>query len=136
MKEGKFAIYGGKEYSAEKNRDGKMLLRSTNISDVENGFEACKPFEFRNCKEKIVCLKIVSCSDIEDYYKVKTKVSYAGFMFDAIREKDDRFLIVAMTGDYREWLNLGMKCVDKGVYQKWVNKDEVKIEIVKEQLSY
>ena len=54
MKEGKFAIYGGKEYSAEKNRNGKMLLRSTNISDVENGFEACKPFEFRNCKEKIV----------------------------------------------------------------------------------
>jgi hypothetical protein len=39
-----------------------------------------------------------------------------------------------MTGDYRDWLNLGMVCIDKGVYQKWIQKDEAEIKIIKEEL--
>ena len=134
MKEGKFAIYKGKEYTSGKNKEGQIILRSTNIKDLENGFEVCEPFKFKNCKEEIVCLKFVSRSEVEDYYKLRTKAIYAGFVFDVIEEKDDKISIIAMTGDYRDWLSLGMKCIDKGVYQKWVNRDEVKIEIVKEQL--
>jgi hypothetical protein len=29
-----------------------------------------------------------------------------------------------MIGDYRVWPSLGMDCIDKGVYQKWINKNE------------
>ena len=134
MKNGKFAIYLGKEYTSGKNKEGKLILRSTNIKDVENGFEPCKPFRYKNCKEEIVCLKFVSRSEVEDYYRLRTNAIYMGFTFEVVEEKDDKISIVTMTGDYREWLNLGMKCIDKGVYQNWINKDEAKLEIIREQL--
>lgn len=35
MRDGKFAIYLEKEYMSEKNKEGKIILRSTNINDVE-----------------------------------------------------------------------------------------------------
>lgn len=60
MKNGKYAIYLGREYISGKNKDGKLILRSTNIKDVENGFEPCEPFMFRNCEKEIVCLKSVN----------------------------------------------------------------------------
>ena len=37
-----------------------------------------------------------------------------------------------MIGDYRDWVRLGMKSIDIGVYQKWINKNEAEIKIVKE----
>ncbi len=45
-----------------------------------------------------------------------------------------KYLFAAMTGDYRDWLSLGMDCIEKGVYQKWINKKEANLKIVKEQL--
>lgn len=134
MKNGKFAIYMGKEYVSGKTKDGKIILRSTDIEDVKNGFEPCNPFIFRNSTNKIVCLKLVNRSEVEDYYELKTKVIYSGFSFDVIGENNDEILIVAMVGNYRNWLNLGMKCIDKGIYQKWIKKDGAEIKIVKEQL--
>ena len=52
MKDGEFAIYLGKEYSAGKIEKGKIVLRSTDIEDVKNGFEPCKPFNsmYEICK--------------------------------------------------------------------------------------
>ena len=134
MKDGRFAVYMGKEYISGKNKEGKIILRSADIKDVENGFELCEPFTFKMCKEEIVCLKFVSRSDVEDYYKLRTIAIYAGFTFDVVEERDDKISIVAMKGDYRDWINLGMKCIDKGVYQKWINKEEAEIDIIKEQL--
>lgn len=134
MKDGKFAIYLGKEYTSGKTKDGKIILRSTNLKDIENGFEPCDPFLYKNCKEEIVCLKFVNRMEVEDYYRVRTKAIYAGFEFEVTEEKDDKICIVTMAGDYRDWINLDMKCIDKGVYQKWINKDEAEIKIIKEQL--
>lgn len=73
MKSGKFAIYMGKEYISGRTRDGKIILRSTDIEDIKNGFEPCNPFIFRNSTNKIVCLKLVNRSEVEDYYELKTK---------------------------------------------------------------
>ena len=129
-----FAVYLGKEYTSGKNKEGKIILRSTDIKDVKYGFEPCKPFIFKNCKETIVCLKFVNSSEVEEYYRLRTKAFYAGFEFDVVDEKDDKISIVSMSGDYRDWLNLGMQCIDKGVYQKWIEKDKAKIEIIKENL--
>ena len=134
MKNGKFAIYMGKEYISGRTREGKIILRSTDIEDIKNGFEPCNPFILGNSTNEIVCLKLVNRSEVEDYYELKTKVIYSGFSFDAIEENDDDISIVTMTGDYRDWLNLGMKCIDKGIYQKWIKKDEAEIKSVKVQL--
>ena len=42
MKNGKFAIYLGKEYAADK--DDKMWLYSTDLEDISKGFKECIPF--------------------------------------------------------------------------------------------
>ncbi|MBQ6696767.1 MAG: hypothetical protein IJN16_08705 [Lachnospiraceae bacterium] len=134
MRNGKFAIYLGREFTSGKSKEGKIILRSTNIGDVEYGFEPCEPFFYRNCKNAVVCLKYVNRSEVEDYFSLRTKATYAGFEFEVVEEKGDQISIITMTGDYREWLKMGMKCIDKGVYQKWINKDEAVIEVIKEQL--
>ena len=39
-----------------------------------------------------------------------------------------------MKGDYQEWIRLGMEGIDKGMYQKWINKNEAEIEVLKEKI--
>ena len=48
---------------------------------------------------------------------------------------EDKLSIVTMIGDYRDWVRLGMKSIDIGVYQKWINKNEAEVKIVKENLK-
>ena len=50
-------------------------------------------------------------------------------------ETEDKLSIVTMIGDCREWKRLGMKCIEKYVYQKWINKNEAEIKIVKENFK-
>ena len=50
-------------------------------------------------------------------------------------ETEDKLSIVAMGGDYREWVRLGMKFVERFVYQKLINKNEAEIKIVKENFK-
>lgn len=129
-----FAVYLGKEYISGKNKEGKLILRSTNLEDIKNGFVPCEPFRYKNFSEQIVCLKFVNRSEVETYYKVSIKAKYAGYEFEVLEERDNEISIVAMTGNYRDWINLGMKCIDKGVYQKWISKKEAEIKIIKKEL--
>ena len=135
MKDGEFAIYLGKEYSAGEIEKGKIVLRSTDIEDVKNGFEPCKPFNIRYVEDKIVCIKFVNSSEITEYYILRTMAIYNGFEFEVVEETEDKLSIVAMGGDYREWVRLGMKFVERFVYQKWINKNEAEIKIVKENFK-
>lgn len=73
MKDGKYAVYLGKVYRSGINKDGKLLLRSSDIKDIKNGFEACEPFKFKDEGEDIVCIKYINREDVEAYYKVITK---------------------------------------------------------------
>lgn len=132
MKRGYYAIYQGNEYTSGSLMDGRIILRSTNIDDLKIGFEPCVPFIFR--KEKIVCMKYVDRSEVEDYYYLDTYATYAGHRFQILEEKDNKLSIVGLCGDYRVFEKLGMERFDKFSYQKWINKDEAEIEIVKEQL--
>ena len=50
-------------------------------------------------------------------------------------ETEDKLSIVAMGGDCRGWKRLGMKCIEKYVYQKWINKNEAEIKIVKKNFK-
>lgn len=69
-----------------------------------------------------------------EFYQIRTKAIYQGFQFEVFEEKDDMISIVGTVGDYREFLKLGMQCIDKGVYQKWIKKSEAEIKIVREDL--
>ena len=107
MKDGKYAIYLGNEYTAGETQEGKIVLRSTDIEDVK----------------------------ITEYYRIRTMAIYKGFEFEIVEETEDKLSIVTMIGDYRDWVRLGMKSIDIGVYQKWINKNEAEIKIVKENLK-
>ena len=135
MKDGEFAIYLGKEYSAGEIEKGKIVLRSTDIEDVKNGFEPCKPFNIKYIQDKIVCFKYVNSSEITEYYRIRTIAIYKGFEFEVVEETEDKLSIVTMIGDCREWKRLGMKCIEKYVYQKWINKNEAEIKIVKKNFK-
>ena len=135
MKDGKYAIYLGREYSAGETQEGKIVLRSTDIEDVKNGFEPCKPFNIRYVEDKIVCMKFVNSSEITEYYIRRTMAIYKGFEFIVDEETEDMLSIVAMGGDCRGWKRLGMKCIEKYVYQKWINKNEAEIKIVKKNFK-
>ncbi|WP_290848963.1 hypothetical protein [Eubacterium sp. LMAG:50] len=63
------------------------------------------------------------------------KKTEKGFEFRVMDETEDKLSIVAMGGDYREWVRLGMKFVERFVYQKWINKNEAEIKIVKEKFK-
>lgn len=134
MKSGFFAIYHGKEYASGKDKKGKYILRSTDINDLKEGFHKCEPFYFRKSKELIVCYKYVERSEIEEYYSIRTIAMYQGYMFDVIDENENQILIVTMVGDYREWKRLGMQCIDKGVYQKWIDRNETEFITYREIL--
>lgn len=129
MKNGNYAIYNGKEYSADYIKNRGVVLRSPNIADIAEGFEVYDGFN-----KTIVCIKFVDKKDLQEFYRLRTKAIYAGYKFEVVEEKDDLVSIVTMTGDYRVWEKMGMQCIDKGVYQKWINKNEADIKIEKQTL--
>lgn len=134
MKNGKYAIYLGKEYSSGIDRDGNIILRSTDIIDTQNGFEPCDAFSYKGLDKDVVCVKYVTRSDIAEYYKIKTKAIYAGYEFEVVEVDGEKISIVTMTGDYNTWEKIGMNTIEKGVYQKWVCIDEVEIKVEKRLL--
>ncbi len=132
MKSGEYAVYKGKEYTSGE-INGKLILRSGSLEDLEKGFELCEPFIYGVTKEKVVCRKYVDLSEVEDYYVLSTKAIYAGYEFWVWEETDDEIVIEAMDGDYRTWLDLGMKRVDKYVYQKRIKKSEAELKVIKKR---
>ena len=131
FKNGQYAIYMGKEYTSGSMGNGKLVLRSTDIEDVKYGFETCNPFKYRNEDREIVCLKYVDESEVESYYKLTMRAVYKGYDFEMVDESENEICIESPMGDYRVWEGLGMRMVDRDVYQKWIKKDEAEIRIVK-----
>ena len=127
MKNGKFAIYLGKEYAADK--DDKMWLYSTDLEDISKGFKECIPFKRTGVEKEIVCTKIVEPSEVDAYYKVKTWAIYKGYKFEILKEEGDRLSILSYVGHYKYWEDLQMTVFDKGIYQKWIQKEEAKLEV-------
>lgn len=128
------AIYKGKEYPSGKNKDGKYILRSSNIQDVDLGFQKCEPFMYKNQKELIVCYKIVERSELESLYRARIRAEYKGYLFEVVDKQNGKLSIVTMVGDYHIWEQFGMNCIDKGVYQKWIDESEAVVVEEKEQL--
>lgn len=129
MKSNIFAIYKGKEYPAGIRTDGSVILRSDDESDIINGFK-----KNNGANKAVKCYKYVLKSEIDEMYRKITKAEYCGYEFSVIDESDNKLLICAMTGNYQEWLQLGMESVDKGIYQKWVEKKDLIIKINQEAI--
>ncbi|MDI9215837.1 MULTISPECIES: hypothetical protein [Clostridium] len=129
MKSNIFAIYKGKEYQAGIRADGSVILRSDDESDIINGF-----IKNNRANKGVKCYKYVLKSEINEIYRKITKAEYCGYEFSVTDERDNMLLICAMTGNYQDWLQLGMEIVDKGIYQKWVEKKDVIIKINKESI--
>jgi len=129
MKDTTTALYKGKEYSAGFKDDKIIILRSTDENDIKNGFEA------RHWSDSdIKCIKYVSREEINGIYDIVTTANYQGYSFEVIDADGDKILLCTMKLDYRICENLRMECIDKGVYQKWINKREAKIKVKKEML--
>ena len=129
MKKGNFAVFKGKEYSADYIKGKGIVLRSQDIGDLSKGFQ-----KYDGYNKNIVCIKFVEKTEISEFYRVRTKAIYKGYKFEVVEEKNEKISIVTMGGDYKVWENMGMKCIDKGVYQKWINKNEAEVIIEKEEL--
>lgn len=130
MEKERFAVYNNKTYSADFIKGKGIVLRSKDRSDInDSGFQ-----EYDGYNKEIVAIKFVDKSEINEFYQLNMKAVYSGYEFEVLEEKDSMISIVAMTGDYRDWLNLDMKCIDKGVYQKWISKENAEIKIIKEEL--
>ncbi|QLY81502.1 hypothetical protein [Clostridium intestinale] len=129
MKSNIFAIYKGKEYPAGISADGRFVLRSDDENDMNYGFT-----NNTGINRTVKCFKYVLKSELDEVYRKNTKAEYCGYEFGVVDEFENMLLIYAMSGDYRIWLQLGMECVDKGIYQKWVEKKDVIVKVDKEVL--
>lgn len=130
MKKERFAVYNNKIYSADFIKGKGIVLRSKDRSDIDyNDFQ-----KYDGYNKEIVAIKFVDKNELSEFYQLNIKAVYSGYQFEIVEEKDSMLSIVAMTGNYMDWINLGMKCIDKGVYQKWISKDDAEIKIIKEEL--
>lgn len=136
MRLGEHAVYNGKIYTSGKMKNGKLVLRSTDIEDTKQGFEPCAPFicRYKGYEEMVCCIKYVDKEEVAEFYNLEAKAIYKGFVFHVLDQKEDEISIVNLSGDYRDWLNLGMKCIDKGVYQKWIKREEAEIRVERKDL--
>ena len=127
MKSNIFATYKGKEYQAGIRADGSIILRSNNENDISNGFT-----KNNGVNKSIKCYKYVLKSEIDEIYRKNIRAEYSGYEFSVIDERDEMLLICTMTGNYQVWAQLGMVSVDKGIYQKWVEKKYLIVKTEKE----
>jgi len=111
-----YTIYKGKEYEVGAMNPDIVSLRSYDPSDVSDGFSLYKG---------VVYIKRVHRSELEEIYSITTYAEYEGIKFQVIKEDGDKILLSNLIGDYRVFERLGMKMVDKGVYEKWVDKSDV-----------
>ena len=62
---------------------------------------------------------------MEETYSITTYAEYKNVKLQVLKEDGDKILLSGMVGDYRIFESLGMDMVDRGVYHKWVNKNDV-----------
>jgi hypothetical protein len=122
VKNGTFAIYQGKEYSAELLSMGEIMLRSSDREDLQKGFE---PFDEYDVD--FLYAKYVDKDEIERMYRIQAYARYREEKFLAEEEKDGKVCIYSMSGDWNKWKEMGMKQEDKGVFFMWVPREEVKL---------
>ena len=131
---GEHSVYKGITFSSGKLQNGKIVLRASGDLHEELGFKKCEPFILKKTNELVIGLKEVDLEDITERYKIKVYAYYNNYKFQVIMEDENKIRIVSLDseGDYRDWNNLEMEQVDRGVYEKWIDKSEA--EIIEEKI--
>lgn len=113
MKKGLYVIYQGVEYKAGAISPDIFSLHSNDRNDVKKGFEL----------NGSIYLKRVHEDEVEEAYTISPHAIYQGYEFGVEREEEDRLLL--FTGDYTAYKKFNMKIIDRGVYEKWINKSDI-----------
>ncbi|WP_313636996.1 hypothetical protein [Paenibacillus sp.] len=125
MKENIYAIYNGTEYEAGVINDQEVVLRSDDPAVLNRGFVLYKGIKY---------IKKVKRTELTDIYKKYYQATYQNYQFVVTEDSGDKLLIIATNMDYKICEQLGMKMVDRGVYQKWIQKTEVELSISRKPL--
>ena len=123
----------------DKTRQGIPSIYSQKSGDILQNMNFSRCYRNRGkviygFDPNIIYIKYVQKDEIEEIYDKKTYAVYEGYKFIVVDETEKQILILTMNGDYQEWIRLGMECIDKGMYQKWINKNEAEIEVLKEKI--
>lgn len=126
MRDTTTALYQGKEYDASIKEDGKITLISDDSDDINKGFVLYKGIKY---------IKRVERKELDKLYKKNIKTIYKGYDCAVLEEDGDKILIMIDNILHTTSIQLEMdKAIDKGIYEKWISKDDVKLTVQKEIL--
>jgi len=129
------AVYQGKKYSADWadwiQEEDIILLRSTDEQEVEE-----KGFEVNERKDSLYKgFKYVSKEEVTEFYREYAYVQYKGHRWSVFAEDGDKLLIEISNLEPEEMDRMEIDFAsDACTGAKWVNKDEVTIEIERRSL--
>jgi len=126
MRDTTTAIYNKKIYDASIKPDGTVTLISYDKADEQNGFGLYKGMAY---------IKNVNRTALTDLFKTISKVEYKGHAGNILEDQGNKILIEIdnLLEDEAQAFKMDY-ATDKGIYAKWVNKSEVKINIEKIKL--
>ncbi|WP_026677561.1 hypothetical protein [Fictibacillus gelatini] len=119
IKDGKYAIYKGKEYSIII-EDGYVTLRSFDQSELKNGFRVGGLL-------KNVYLKDVSINELEDAYEIIPYCIYKGYDFGIIGYSKEKQTVTIVTSNPKAKEKLNLESPGKGEYIKKVPIQDIQI---------
>ncbi len=117
------AVYNGVEYAAARQiNEEEVCLVSKDCKTLEIGFEEKRICEF------VVYNKIVLRKELESFFERKVYAEYKGYPFVVLDENEKgEILIVNNFENLPICEKLGMKRIDKYVYEMWIPKKEAVI---------
>lgn len=124
MRDGRYAIYKGKEYEFDREDDGQYYLIFRNPSTEELNKLGKDSFyeEFENFWRKDV-----KKTDVDSIYVYNTVCKYKGYEFQVLGEQEDKYLITTSNAEGCKKLGLDIDGQGelRGEYRQFINKDEV-----------
>ncbi|WP_434779074.1 hypothetical protein [Neisseria sp. Ec49-e6-T10] len=145
-----YTLYQGKEYeiiSSIENGDRIYQLRSLDPQDLKNGFSIYKRPEYvltskgekfylppRDINEPDIYIKDIIPLEVSEVYGINTFGIYKGCEVGVrMEDKTGKNLLLGV-GDAMMASKLGFEFDERGVYMKWVPKEEVELFEKKEPM--
>jgi hypothetical protein len=112
-----YTVFNGQEVELYKNEKGLYYLIFRGINNIENGFMPVNVIEnvfVRQCKIN---------DEITNGYEVNTYAEYKSFTFQVDRADENRLRLT--TSEAQAYNELELEMIDRGWYEKWVNKNNI-----------
>lgn len=118
MKNGDFVIYKDKEFEFYMKMDKTIKVVSRDSADLSLGFTIVRPGTY---------VKVLNVNEVKEIYSIRTYGIYKGHSV-AIRAEDNNKYHIESGGSENIFVVLGFQIVERGVYRKWINKNELEKE--------